>query len=124
MAKGRKENLIPLNKRTKEAQREIAKKGAEASNKKQAQRRALKEELKTLLEVMGEKGENAQNKMCLALLKQAQKGNVKAFEVIRDTIGEKPIDVHQIVTPKEIEAAQDKIKEALFDAKRNTGAAT
>jgi hypothetical protein len=41
MKKGKKENLIPLNKRTKEEQREIARKGGKASQKKQREKRLL-----------------------------------------------------------------------------------
>lgn len=35
---------------------------------------------------------NTQNKISVALIEQAQKGNTKAFEIIRDTIDEKPKD--------------------------------
>lgn len=37
------------------------------------------------------KGETQDN-ICLALIEKAQDGDTKAFEVIRDTIGEKPVD--------------------------------
>lgn len=81
------ENLIPFNKLTEEEQREIAKKGGEASVKARKERKTLREELKLMLELPGE-----QEKLCNALLKQAQRGNTKAFEVLRDTVGEKPTD--------------------------------
>ena len=42
------ENLIPMNQRTKEAQREIAKKGAEASNKVQNEKRTFKKAIEWL----------------------------------------------------------------------------
>ena len=35
---------------------------------------------------------NNQQNITLALIKQALEGNTKAFEVIRDTVGEKPVD--------------------------------
>ena len=35
---------------------------------------------------------SAQEASTLSLLAQAMKGNVKAYEVIRDTVGEKPIE--------------------------------
>ena len=35
---------------------------------------------------------NAQVAMSTALLQAAIKGNVRAYEVIRDTIGEKPVE--------------------------------
>ena len=51
------------------------------------ERKALREELLLLLS----KGDT-QERVSLALIKQALDGNTKAFEVIRDTIGEKPVD--------------------------------
>lgn len=39
---------------------------------------------------------DTQKKMSLALIKQAQNGNTKAFEIIRDTIDEKPKDKLQV----------------------------
>lgn len=82
-----KENLISLADRTTEEQREIAKKGGKASVKARQERKALKDELLLLLS----KGDT-QQKVSLALIQQALEGNTKAFEIIRDTIGEKPVD--------------------------------
>ena len=40
----------------------------------------------------------------LAMLKQAMKGNVKAFESVRDTVGQKPVDkVEQVVITPEVD---------------------
>lgn len=63
------------------------KKGGEASAKARAERKTLKEELLLLLS----EGDT-QKKVSAALIKKAKSGNVKAFEVIRDTIGEKPME--------------------------------
>ena len=81
------ENLIPQNKRTKKEQREIARKGGIASGKARRERKTLKEELLLLLS----KGDT-QQKISIALLQKAMSGDTKAFEVIRDSIGEKPIE--------------------------------
>lgn len=81
------ENLVDLRTRTTEEQREIAKKGGIASGKARAARKTLKEELLLLLS----QG-NTQEKISLSLIAQAMDGNTKAFEVIRDTVGEKPVD--------------------------------
>lgn len=78
-------NLKPI--RTKKEAREKGRKGGKASGKSRQERKALKEELLLLLS----KG-NTQEKVSLALIKQAMNGNTKAYEIIRDTIGEKPID--------------------------------
>lgn len=79
------QNLINLKDRTQRERKEIAKKGAEATNKLKAQRKTLKEELLLLLE----QGDT-QSKLSLSIIQKAMTGDTKAFEVIRDTIGEKP----------------------------------
>ena len=84
------DNLIPFNELTEDKQREIAKKGGKASAKARQERKALKDELLLLLS----KGDT-QQKVSLALIQQALEGNTKAFEIIRDTIGEKPVDTIQ-----------------------------
>lgn len=89
------QNLKPQNKRTKSEQREIAKKGGIASGKARRKRKTLKEELLALLET-----EDYNNKISLAMIKEAMIGNVKAFNTIRDTIGEKP--------KENVEVSQDK----------------
>lgn len=81
------QNLINLRDRTPEERKEIAKKGAEATNKLIKERKTLKEELLILLSQ-----DDYQKKISTALLQEATKGNTKAFEVIRDTVGEKPVD--------------------------------
>lgn len=78
-------NLIPLNKRSKKVQRDIQEKGRKANKEKIQARKSLREELLAILE----KGDT-QEKLSLSLIQEALKGNTKAFEVIRDTIGEKP----------------------------------
>lgn len=81
------QNLVDLRDRTPEERSEIGRKGAEASNKVQRERKTLKAELLLLLE----QGDT-QEKISLSLIQQALQGNVKAFETIRDTIGEKPVE--------------------------------
>lgn len=81
------ENLINLRDRTPEERKEIARKGAEATNKLLKERKTLKEELLLLLSQ-----DNFQERISLALLEKATTGDTKAYEVIRDTVGEKPVD--------------------------------
>lgn len=92
------ENLKPMNKRTKSEQREIAKKGGIKSGEKRRERKALKEELLLLLSTG-----DTQKKLSVALIEKAMSGDVKAFEVIRDTIGEKPTDKQQLTCGVEIQ---------------------
>ena len=82
------QNLINLKDRTPEERKEIARKGAEATNRIKAERKTLKEELLLLLQK-----NNYQEKISLSLIDKALSGDTKAYEVIRDTIGEKPKDV-------------------------------
>ncbi len=81
------QNLIPQSKRTKSEQREIAKKGGQASGEARRRRKTLREELLALLEI-----DDNNKKISLAMIKEAIAGDTKAFGIIRDTIGEKPKD--------------------------------
>lgn len=80
-------NLIPFNERTESEQRAIATAGGKASGEARRKRKSLKEELLLMLE-----DEEVQKSVTIALINQAQKGNVKAYEMIRDTIEEKPVE--------------------------------
>lgn len=116
-----RKNLKPQNKRTKEEQRDIAIKGGKASGESRRQRKTLKEELLALLS----EGD-IQESIALALVKQAVKGNnagsvTKAFEVIRDTIGEKPVEKVAVATANE--EAVNKLKDAIAKRRAENGEA-
>ena len=81
------ENLVSLADRTTEEQRAIASAGGKASGEARRKRKTLKEELLLMLS----EGET-QKSVTIALIEKAMSGDTKAFEVIRDTIGEKPAD--------------------------------
>ena len=85
-------NLKPNTERTPQERKELARKAGKKSGEVRREKKALKEELLLLLAQ-----NKTQEKISLALIEEALKGNVKAFEVIRDTIGEKPI-IKQDVT--------------------------
>ena len=72
---------------TPEQAREIGRKGGLASVEARRKRKTLKEELLLLLS----EGDT-QEKMSLSIIREAINGNTKAFEIIRDTIGEKQAD--------------------------------
>lgn len=81
---------------------------AEASNKAQARTRTLAEELKALLlvKITNSKGEKVTTQAAIstAMIKAALGGDVRAFNTIRDTIGQKPIEqveASQTVTIKD-----------------------
>lgn len=104
------QNLIPgAHKLTVEEQSKAGKASVEARRK----RKALKEELLLLLS----KGD-IQERISLALIDEALHGNkagsvTKAFEVIRDTIGEKPIEKLEVAQIEKEQSMQE-LKE-LFD---------
>ena len=90
-------NLKPFDERTEDEQRAIQRKGGIASG----QARREKKELRHMLEMLLDKeytdkktGKTATGREAIttALIGQAMKGNVKAFETIRDSIGEKPVE--------------------------------
>lgn len=83
------QNLKPV--RTKEEARKRGKAGGIKSGKIRAQRKTLRDELLVLLETKVE-NKTIQEKISFSLIQEALNGNVKAFETIRDTIGEKPQD--------------------------------
>ena len=103
---------------------EIAQNNQKKSVAKRKQNQTLAELIKIALKLQDEEtGETNDLTITNALIKQAKNGNVKAYEVIRDTIGEKPTEKHEIkdVTPEIKVATQEdlnaleKLKNANFD---------
>lgn len=82
------QNLVNF---TSDQDREAAvrngRKGGIASGEAKRRRKSLREQLEILLE-----NGNTQESVAVALIEKAMGGDVKAFEVLRDTIGEKPVD--------------------------------
>ena len=88
------ENLIPLNERTKDEQREIQRKGGIASGKARREKADLKKKVNQILEMdvfspqlkeaLEEKGLNATNQTAIAtvLLQKALKGDMRAIELL------------------------------------------
>lgn len=86
-----------------EEAREAARRGGRKSAKVRAERKTLREDLLLLLkEQITDKNSGRQMEtqaaLSAALIKQALSGNTKAYEIIRDTIGEKPVDNLTIVS--------------------------
>lgn len=86
-------NLKPV--RTKSEAKERGRAGGIASGKARRERKTLKDELVLLLST----GNNQKN-ISVALLQKALNGSTKAFEVIRDTIGEKPTEKISMENPQ------------------------
>jgi hypothetical protein len=87
----------------------LASKGGKNLGINNRKRKQLKEELELLLEI-AKKGKTNQQLACIALLNRAKKGDVRAFEVIRDTTGQKAKESveHTITEPIKFEIIRKK----------------
>lgn len=90
--KKREANLIPTTKRSKSEVRKNAAKGGRKSGEVRRQKKLLKECLEELLEKdwenrQGEKHSGSEA-ISIALFKKALAGDIKAYEVVRDTSGQ------------------------------------
>lgn len=109
MADGR-ENLIPFNELSEEEHRELASRGGKASVEARRKKKAMKEQMETLLsmpikspqlkaqlkEQLGLEDEQMDNQMALivAMWKEAVAGNTSAMNIIREITGEKVIEIN------------------------------
>lgn len=88
--------LIKNSDRTREELRKQCSEGGKKSGQVRRAKKTMKQMLDYLLEkeVVNQKGEKASTleAISVSLIRQAMNGNTKAFEVIRDTIGEKISD--------------------------------
>lgn len=103
-----REDLIPQSERTKEEQKAIARKGGIASGKARREKKLMRETLDIILSMPMKNGKNAdvesirsfaalkgknisvQEAILIAQVQKAMKGDTKAAEYVRDTIGQKP----------------------------------
>lgn len=98
MSENSLKNLQPLNTKSKEERKEIAKKGAEATNRIRAERKTLAELMRIALSLPNkETGETNEIAITNAMINKAIKGDVSAYQTIRDTIGEKPTDKQEVI---------------------------
>lgn len=91
-----KENLKPKKTLSPEEAKKLGAAGGRKSGESKRARKKLKEELELLLEMQAKGDKTYQEQIVMALVKKAQKGDTKAFEVIRDTIGEKPVEKQEV----------------------------
>lgn len=88
MAKGI-DNLIPMNKRTVEEQREIARRGGIASGEARREKATLKKALEQLLdEKCAEEDITYRNAATLGLIRGAIDGKAENYKVIAQVLGE------------------------------------
>lgn len=99
-----KDNLIPMNARTKEEQREIARKGGTASGKARRKKRTFQETARMILSLPAPESAaelmrqyNIADSDCTnmtfliaRMIQLAQNGDIKAAQFVTDTLGENP----------------------------------
>lgn len=91
------ENLIPYNKRSEKEARENGRKGGIKSGETRRRKKAFKELFDIALNMKDEEtGKKNDVTIVSAMIRKAKSGDVKAFESIRDTVGEKPIEKQEI----------------------------
>lgn len=114
------ENLIPFNKRSPREHRELSRKGAIASNKKQKEQKTMREMMKMLLSLpavgeesnvldeVGVDNEDKNNKCMVAvgLMKRAMSGDPRAVEVLCGIAGE-------VFTIDKNEQEENEVKETI-----------
>ena len=110
-------NLIPQSERTKEEQRKIARQGGIASGEARRAKRDLRQALEMLLE-KDYKDKNGNTltgteAITAKLFEQAMKGNIKAFETIRSTVGQDP--VQKVMVAEVEQSVIDEVERAVLD---------
>jgi hypothetical protein len=123
------ENLKPFNTLTVEEQREIAKKGAQASIKVRREKKELKERIALALEyITKEKSKQAQTEELkktieaigydtFIVLKEIEKGNLTAIDRFWDRLYGKPIQQVEDLTKEKV----TKIDIKIIEPKNETG---
>lgn len=109
------QNLIPNSQRTPKQRRENARKAGIASGKARQHKKELKEIINLLFEkeFKDKNGEIVSGAEAIAMkqFEKALKGDTKAFEVLRDTAGQKPVDkVEQVNIDAEYKARVDEVR--------------
>lgn len=97
-------NLIPNSERTPSERKQIARSGGIASGKARREKVSLRNELLEILKVETESPDGIKRtlreRISLALIEKAISGDVTAFKVIRETIGE---DFPEVEHPEQVE---------------------
>ena len=101
---------------------EEAKKGGIASGEARRRKRDLRQALEALLEkdFTGKDGTTLSGAEAIALkqMEKALKGDTRAFEVVRDTSGQKPVEkVEQVNIDMEYEQSVEYVKRLMQDDK-------
>jgi hypothetical protein len=93
------ENLKPNTERTPKERSELARKAGKASGKARRQRKEFRELLELALSQPNVDNPDVDNwtVATAALLQKAMGGDVRAWEVMRDTLGQKPVEETRVL---------------------------
>jgi hypothetical protein len=93
------ENLKPNTERTPKERSELARKAGKASGKARRQRKEFRELLELALSQPNADNPDVDNwtVATAALLQKAMGGDVRAWEVMRDTLGQKPVEETRVL---------------------------
>lgn len=118
MPRGNPQNLKPNSERTAEEIKELTRKAGIASGKARRDKKNLRLALEALLEKKttdpetGKRGTGAEL-ITAKLFQQALEGNVKAFETLRDTVGQKPVE--KVMISEVEQDVIDEVECAVYD---------
>lgn len=105
------QNLKPIKTLSSEEARARGRNGGIASGKVKKERKLIKENIELLLSLPIKSGKtkeqlkqlgidetemNNQMALVIAMYQKALKGDVSAFNTLRDTIGQKPVDIQEV----------------------------
>ena len=118
MPRGNPQNLKPNSERTAEEVKELTRKAGKASGKARRDKRNLRLALEALLEKKTTDPETGKKMtgtelITLKLYEQAVQGNVKAFEVLRSTVGQDA--VQKIMLAEVDQTVIDEVEGAVYD---------
>lgn len=138
MAK-KEDNLKPIKKGelSKEELKKRQSNGGKKSGEARKQKKLLKDTIEMLMKTkptteminncskqFGFKPQDLQDVVTGGLISKAINGDAKAFEVLRDTLGQKPVEKHEITTPEHLKQIHQELDEALFNAKTGSDRTT
>lgn len=110
-------NLIPTSKRSKEEVKKNSRKGGIRSGEARRRKRDIRLALEALLEktYKGKGGEQLSGAEAIALkqMEKALKGDTRAFEVVRDSAGQKPIE--KVVIAEVDQNIIDEVEKAVLE---------
>ena len=117
------QNLKSNSERTPKERKDLARKAGKKSGEARRAKKTMREMLEMLLEKQIENPDEKEKKqttleaISVSLIQKALQGNVKAFEVLRDTIGQKPVEKVEVNNSELVKQGLNKINEYFTDNK-------